>query len=315
MNFKLNNFFLIAVTLLYVSVSFHQKTYSQKINLVPQDWKAGDRIEDPLKWVEVGIGDIPLVISVPHGGTFHDDEIMDRDCKDVGRVVKGVDSKTISTARAIEEEFAKNHGSRPYVVMAKLSRRKVDQNREIKLAACSDPFGEIAWKNYHSSIEAVIKDAVDKFGYVLFVDLHGHGHTIQRLELGYALNKNQLQTVFNDKDADLLQKSSMVNLLNVAKKNIDLTDVLFGSNSLGAIFANEGFPATPSMQDTYPVKDEKFFSGGHITRKFTSSTYPNVFGLQIECNYKGVRDTPENRSKFGKAFAKAYTHFLNSFVK
>lgn len=48
------------------------------------------------------VGNIPLVISVPHGGDIHVEEIPDRDCKGA---VKVTDSKTIETARAVQEAF------------------------------------------------------------------------------------------------------------------------------------------------------------------------------------------------------------------
>lgn len=308
------NLNVLVVLLFFIGFSSSTALYAQKIKLETETWKAGDKIKDPMRWVELGIGDIPLVISVPHGGTFRDAELEDRDCSDIGRVVKGVDSRTISTARAIEQAFVQTEGKQPYFVIAHLARRKMDPNREINLATCNDPFAEIAWENYHSSIDAALKDAIEKFGYAIFIDLHGHGHSVPRLEMGYALDKNQLQTAFKNEESILFEKSSMFNLLNVAKQGVELHDAIFGPNSLGSIFENEGFPATPSKQDVYPAKDEAFFSGGHITRKFTSTDYPKAFGLQIECNFKGVRDTKENQERFGQAFVKAYSHFVDSFI-
>ena len=46
------------------------------------------------------------------------------------------------------------------------------------------------------------------------------------------------------------------------------------------------------------------------TRRYTSADYPNVFGLQIEANFDGVRDSAENREKFSKAFAQSINEYL-----
>lgn len=89
---------------------------------------------------------------------------------------------------------------------------------------------------------------------------------------------------------------------------------MFGPHSIGAQMENQGIPSTPSFKDPHPVDKQPFFAGGYITRKYTGSDYPKVFGLQIECYYKGVRDTKENRDKFSKAFVNSYNQFINSFL-
>lgn len=287
---------------------------AQQLDVKTINWNVGAKTVDPFEWVEVRAGNMPVVISVPHGGSFHDEQIADRECSDVGRVVKGIDRSTIPTGNAMQKAFEEINGTTPYMVVAKLSRRKVDQNREINLATCGDELGKVAWHNYHNALDAVIKEAIQKFGYVFFVDLHGHGHKIQRLELGYALTTKQLQDLKNEVKPKHFDSSSLANLLNVSKKQVMYQDLLFGPNSIGAQMENHEIPSTPSFEDPHPVGKQPFFAGGYITRRYTSKEYPNVFGLQIECYYKGVRDTKENRAKFAKAFVKSYNHFVETFL-
>lgn len=281
-------------------------------NVEVNHWTPGDVIFDENKWTEVIVGDIPLVISVPHGGTFHDEQIPDRDCKDLGRVVKGVDSKTIETARAIENAFLKTYNKRPYLVISHLSRRKVDQNRAIEMASCGNALSEKAWFNFHLSIDTAIALAREQFGEVVYIDLHGHGHKNQRLELGYGLDKNQLINAFNNKEIEeLTRKSSLVNYFKHREEG-NLHSMLFGKYSFGSIIQRHGVKATPAMQDPHPINDEKFFAGGYNTRRYTSVDYPNVFGFQIECNYTGIRDTESNRATFGLAVAKSYMEYVEN---
>ena len=287
---------------------------AQQLDVDAINWDDQGHTLDPFEWVEVRAGSMPVVISVPHGGNFHDEQIADRDCKDVGRVVKGIDRRTIPTGLAMEKAFEEINGTKPYMVIAKLSRRKVDQNREINLATCGDELGEIAWHNYHNALDAAIKDAIDKFGYVFFVDLHGHGHKIQRLELGYALSAKQLRDLKSGKNPKLFESSSLANLVNVSKKDVSYEELLFGENSIGAQMEKQGIASTPSFEDPHPVGKQPFFGGGHITRKFTDAKYEKSFGLQIECFFKGVRDTDESREKFARAFVNSYNHFLKSFL-
>lgn len=276
-------------------------------------WQPGQIRFDERKWTEVIVGDMPLVISVPHGGAVHAEEIPDRNCSDVGRVVRGADMRTIETARAIQDAFQKKYNKRPYMVISHLSRRKVDHNREIELATCGDPIAQEAWHYYHSSIDSALAHVVEQFGHTFFVDLHGHAHPNQRLELGYALTKNNLQDAFANRHVEKLAEGSSLNNYLQQHPTITLHELLFGPNAFGTLMYNEGIASTPAMQDPHPVGDEAFFAGGYITRKYTSSDYPSVYGLQIEAQFKGIRDTPSNRRVFAEAFADAITKFSEKF--
>lgn len=274
-------------------------------------YKSGDVLVDKERWVEVIKGDMPLVLSVPHGGSFHDEQIPDRDCPDIGRVIKGIDRNTKELAMAMQEHFYKKYKKRPYVVIANLSRRKVDQNREINLATCNDAVGMKAWHSYHDAVTAVL-EYTKQYGQVFFVDVHGHGHKVQRLELGYSLTTKQLTLAYNRKNTEKMPPTSSLGNYLAADGKKDFHDMLFGQYAFGTLLENNGVRATPSMQDPHPQEGEAFFAGGHITRKFTASDFPHVFGVQIELQFKGMRDTDENRKKFAEAFAKSYWEFIEN---
>ena len=54
-----------------------------------------------------------------------------------------------------------------------------------------------------------------------------------------------------------------------------------------------------------------FFAGGYIVQRHAAAAgTPKVDGLQIECPRPGVRDTPENRARFGRIAAPALLEFL-----
>ena len=275
-------------------------------------WKAGEVLSSPNNWVEIIVGDIPLVISVPHGGFIKPEYIPDRECKasDEGSLVTTTDSKTIETARSIESAFLKKYNKRPFIIISNISRTKVDQNRPVNLGACNNSLAEIGWYDFHNSIDTSLALAVEKFGYAIFIDLHGHAHKNQRLELGYGLDGPQIKDAFEN--GNKMEKygpnSSLQNYLKNDKQTFK--DLLWGENSFGTLIYKNGIPAVPSMQNPYPQIDEKFFSGGYNSRRYTSNEYPGVVGWQIECNYKGVRDTAESRESFAKAFMGAYTRFL-----
>lgn len=296
------------ILLLGICLSYGQGDGSLK----DAPWKAGDILLDTEGWTEVLVGDIPLVISVPHGGYIKDDRIPDRDCSDKGRVVRGADSNTIATARAIQQIFWERYQMRPYFIISRLSRNKVDQNREVELASCGNELGIRAWNDYHSAIDKAIDRAKKTSEWVIFIDLHGHAHKNPRLELGYSMNKAQLTRAFAKKDLrELEKKSSLGNL--IAGQGEDFHNLLFGPDAFGTLLQNQGIATTPSLQDPHPLADEKFFAGGYNSRRYTSVDYPNVLGWQIECNYKGIRDNDASRMKFGEALAKAYVEYVKTF--
>lgn len=276
------------------------------------DWETGQIMLDEHQWVEVRVGDIPLVISVPHGGDLHDPSIPDRNCKELGSMVTVRDSRTIETAMAIEKAFLEKFNKRPYLIIAHLSRRKVDQNREMELATCGDPRGAEAWKIFHNYIDSALAHAQLTSEEVIYIDLHGHGHKNQRLELGYGLDAAQLRAAYTKQHFEtLVQGSSLQNVLQHQKPEVSWEQI-FGKHAFGTLIYAQGIPATPSLQDPHPLEGEKFFSGGYNTRRYTAKEYPDVYGWQIEANYKGVRDTPENRQRFAEAFLKAYRAYIRN---
>ena len=96
-----------------------------------------------------------------------------------------------------------------------LHRKKFDANRDIGDAADGNPVVEEAWHAYHDFIDAAKNQVTEDYGRGFFLDLHGHAHTIQRIELGYLMNRDDLQ----ESDAVLntdayVSESSVFSLIN-----------------------------------------------------------------------------------------------------
>ncbi|WP_161554486.1 N-formylglutamate amidohydrolase [Sinomicrobium soli] len=275
-------------------------------------WEAGQVYFDEDEWTEVITGDIPLVITVPHGGAKKPEGMADRTCKDDrGRIVRGTDSYTQEVSRFIREVFQEKYNKQPYIIINHVARSKVDQNRDLHYAACGDEKGMQAWHNFHSAADSALAHAVRKFGYAFYIDLHGHGHSNQRLELGYSLTKGDLQKAF--KREDLKKYAAKSSMANYIKKHpdADIWELLFGKHAFGTYIYREGIPATPAVQDPHPAEDESFFSGGYNTRRYTSPDYPDVFGLQIEMHYRKARDSRANIRAFAQSLARAYFDFID----
>jgi len=274
-----------------------------------QKWEVGKTYTDEEKWTEFIVGDLPLIISVPHGGTLSLTSSPTRNCKGAVTVT---DSRTIELVKEIEKAFLAKYNARPFIIISNLSRKHVDHNRDIDEGTCGDKAMEKPWNQFHDYIDTAVVLATKKFGKSIYIDLHGHGHTKQRLEVGYLLKPDELRDL-DAKDNKQVAKSSVANLLANDKK-LDLEQLLVGPEAFGTLIAKEGFDAVPSKQDVAPLEEDKYFNGGYNTARYTSVKYPNVFGWQIESNYKGVRDAA-GRPIFAKAFVDVMSEYFKTYLK
>ena len=259
---------------------------------------AGETYAGANGYVEYLPGDIPVIVSAPHGGTLQPASIPNRTGTGITTVR---DADTEELARDIREAFRTTSGGTPHVVIMRLHRLKVDANREIVEAAQGNPDAERAWREFHGFIEAARAAVVAEGRPGIYIDLHGHGHDIQRLELGYRLTAadlHQPDDILNS--PSMVQKSSM--RAHVQATGAAHADVIRGDGSLGTLFEAAGFPSVPSRQQPHPG-GAPFFSGGYNTNRHASADGNLITGLQIEANRQGVRDTQENRQRFAAALA------------
>ena len=139
------------------------------------------------RYIEYLAGDLPFILSAPHGGRERPAELPDRE-----RGTFAFDTNTQELARAVADELHTRTGHWPHVIICRVHRRKLDCNREIGEGAAGNPFAEEAWREFQGFIDSAHAGVVRQQGRGLYIDLHGHGHAEQRLELGYLHSADQL---------------------------------------------------------------------------------------------------------------------------
>jgi hypothetical protein len=123
----------------------------------------------------------------------------------------------------------------------------------------------------------------------LYMDVHGHGHEVQRLELGYLLTGSEL--ALGDATLDQPELAARSSLREVAAwTGRTPAEIVRGAGSLGDRFHQRGYPAVPSPQDPHP-DGAPYFSGGYNTRRYGCSEGGSICGFQLEANRIGVRDS------------------------
>jgi hypothetical protein len=253
-------------------------------------------------YVEYTGGDLPVVVSVPHGGALAPASIPDRTG---GTTV--TDTNTVELGRAIAAAFQSATGRQVHLVLCHLRRTKLDANREVAEAAQGHPEAMRAWSEYHGFIEMAAAEVVRRDGTGFYIDLHGHGHPIARLELGYLLSSADLSLSDAQLDASGLAGTSSLRRA-MGSSAATFSEALRGTTSLGGLLP--AIPSVPSPSAPGPGSDP-YFNGGYSTERHTT-TLP---GLQIESHFAGVRDTSANRAAFAQQLVQAVRSFSQQHLR
>lgn len=256
-------------------------------------------------------GNIPLLLVAPHGGDLKPQWIEDRSCKDA---VITQDQYTLGIALQIEEQLNRL-GYQPFVVFAKIHRIKVDLNRVLENSYCDDKASNPIWHAFHNQISLYKKEIETQFERGLLIDIHGHGHSIQRIELGYLLTADQLRALARETLDWSQMATSIDDLVQNNSTNLGLKDLIVGQDALGSMLENNGFPTVPSQNDPYPEMGDAYFSGGTNTKVYGSKNKKGVDAIQLELNRNGIRQQSEDRLQFSTRFAEIIIDYFNQHYR
>ena len=263
-------------------------------------------------YIEYIAGNTPVIFAAPHGGSLTPSEIPDRTealC-DTTEIVTQADANTEALVREIQSAFHARTGKYPHVIINKLYRGKLDPNRSMGTGACGDNEAEIAWDEYHDFIAAAKSKVISDFGRGWYTDIHGHGHTIQRLEIGYLLEATDLQQSDGTLDGSSAYENESSFRTFSAGTTVSFANLLRGNGSLGTLLEAAGYPSVPSVSTPTPLSGEPYFTGGYSLQQHGCAGGGNICGLQIEHNYTGVRDNATNRATYAAALVRVYETYL-----
>jgi len=261
---------------------------------------------NPEDYVIFEKGNIPLILVSTHGGDQKPNWLEDRDCE--GSVVLK-DLFTLEIALQIRNELI-SQGFKPYMVFSKIHRIKVDLNRSLPESYCEDDSSKLLWTFFHDQIRLYRQDVFNQFKRGLIIDIHGHGHPNQRIELGYLFSSEDLDLLNNEPNTYFTKKSSINSLVDNHPEGLMLNDLISGKFALGTMLDSIGYPSVPSRNNPFPGNDP-FFSGGYITKQYGSSSSSAIDAIQLELNRYGIREESEDRKRFSESFAKIIMYYLS----
>lgn len=257
-------------------------------------------------YVRYVAGDTPIIISVPHGGYDEPEEINDRSGATTVR-----DAYTLELGQELADAFYEETGRRLHVISLLLARTKLDANRDLDVGAQGDPLAEEVWHEFHAYIDEVKAWAEAEYGGGFYIDLHGHGHLIQRVELGYLLFGSELRNNEEEEisDPEFIDVSSIRTLYYDNAAHLSFHQLLRGPTSFGGLLEERDFPSVPSPATSAPGSLSPYFSGGYNTRRHGSSDGGAISGLQVEAN-QSVRFDQERRLEFARGLAESIAEFV-----
>jgi autotransporter-associated beta strand protein len=269
-----------------------------------QPYEPGTTYFGRSNYIEYIAGDLPIILSAPHGGALQPAELPNRTYGTFA-----TDTNTEDLARRIRTEIQNRIGHVPHIIICRLDRDKIDANRDIVEGAQGHPLTEISWTEFQNFIGAARTNATARHGRGFYIDLHGHGHSIQRLELGYLLTATELRLTDGTLNSAFYENKSSIRALSQFSP-LTFPQLLRGDTSFGAMIADLGYPAVPCPDDPAPEVGDSYFNGGYNTVQHGSRDGGTIDGMQIECNFTGVRDSIANRTAFARAVAESLESYF-----
>src|SRR5580765_8135041 len=131
----------------------------------------------PDPFVIVRQGQLPIVISAPHGGTTALPGVAERQNRGAKQFNTGRDLRTLEFAEKLAAAIERELGQAPFVVIAKFERKQVDANRPT--ADAYDAPGASGQKRFYDAYHRALAEARAQvqttFGRGLLLDIHGQG--------------------------------------------------------------------------------------------------------------------------------------------
>jgi N-formylglutamate amidohydrolase len=200
-------------------------------------------------------GTLPVIISAPHGGTLAIPGVTNREGKDVAQFTTVRDINTDLLAQKLAEKVEARLGGKPWLVVAKFTRKHIDANRPASGAYESKEAKPI-YDAYHTALEKACKEVKTKFGSGLLLDIHG-----QAVQADAIFRGTQ-----NGKTTKLLTE-------RFGPKAIT------GPEGFQGMLEARGYTMLPPASST---DKETRFNGGYIVQHYGSHTGYGIDAIQLE---------------------------------
>jgi N-formylglutamate amidohydrolase len=205
--------------------------------------------------VSITSGQLPIIVSAPHGGKEAIAGVSQRQGTGVERFNVGRDTRTDDLAELVALELEKQLHAKPFGVIARFERKYLDVNRSSDAAFES---GEVKrhYETYHAALRDFTQRVKAQWGSGLLLDIHGEGADAAAIYRGTQNGK----TV-----KSLLQRFG--------------APAVSGKQSVLGQMAGKGYKVLPSNGDN---DKETRYLGGYIVQRYGSHQQLGIDAIQLE---------------------------------
>lgn len=238
--------------------------------------------------VTVATGELPIVLSAPHGGRRAIPNVPERQGgDDVRRFVDRADDGTDRLADALAEAIEERVGKRPYVVVARFHRKYVDANRPAR-DAYETPAAKPVYDAYHRALDRARADVIERWGRGVLIDLHGQAAEPRAIFRGTQNGETTKHLVNRFGRESLIGRSSVLGQL-----------------------ARQGVAVIPAVGT--PDREHPAYDGGHIVQTYGSSNSGTLDAIQLELG-RELRVPQRARVETADKLAIAITAFAKEYL-
>ena len=280
-------------TTLWAGLDAH--SLAQETQVIPPSnaaKKANEKIiesDDVEELVMVADGQLPVVLSAPHGGTL---KIAGAEVRQgVGMKTgpsgffTGRDGGTSELALALANALEKQTGKRPYLVVSNAHRKYLDPNRPSEIAY-EDSDAAPVYQRYHGTLQRYCKEILERHHTGLLLDIHGQGSSSETVYRGTSNGKTvaRLKERFGESAHD-------------------------GEKSLFGTLHRLGWTVYPQPHDG---KEQSGFTGGYIVQTHGSHKPNGLDAIQLEfgADYRNK----DNREKTADILAQAIIEYMKEYI-
>ena len=234
--------------------------------------------------VSIANGQLPIILSAPHGGQEAIPGISQRRGTGVERFNVGRDTRTDELAELVALELEKRLNAKPFGVIARFERKYLDVNRP-RDAAFESGESTKHYETYHGALREFTQRVKSQWGGGLLLDIHGEGADAAAIYRG-TLNGRTVKS--------LLQRFG--------------APAVSGKQSVLGQMASKGYKVLPSNGD----KDkETRYLGGYIVQNYGSHQALGIDAMQLEFGSSlrsraNLERTARDLAQSIEAFAREY---------
>ena len=250
----------------------------------------GDIITDSQGYISYRVGNMPIIITVPHDGTLTPSTFPNR---------TGSSARAENT-RKVAEQFAyffnaNSNGLYPHIIYNNISRSKLDPDLNQMDGAQGNSYANLSYGTYHSFLQTAIDSVEAYFDAGILLNLVEHNHSNQKVELGYLLSASDLDLT-NLQLNSYSAQSSVSQIADISTSSF--SEVIRGYNSLGTLIIGRSytsndvtysFEAVPTL-DNPTIGSTDYSSGGYTIAQYGSSNGGKINGIDVATPFAGFRD-------------------------